>query len=206
MSLEASQAPGRVPTASRRGMPLLLSRRLAGAPPASFFVGSAVFHYLGPAFAVLLFALVDPLGTAWLRIATAAALFAAWRKPWRTVGGLDRETRQLLLGLGDRPGGDEQLLLHRDRPASAGNGRGDRVPAGHPPRGSRCALGQERGCRGTGGARRLPADGRPARGCAVRRGLRLRERGALCGLHRARSSPCAAARRSGGSTVSPLPW
>ncbi len=81
-------------------MPLRLSRRLAGAPPASFFVGSAVFHYLGPAFAVLLFALVDPLGTAWLRIATAAAVFAAWRKPWRTVGGLDRETRRLLLGLG----------------------------------------------------------------------------------------------------------
>ena len=46
-------------------------------PPETYFVGSAVFHYLGPAFAVLLFALVPPLGVAWLRIASAAAIFAA---------------------------------------------------------------------------------------------------------------------------------
>jgi inner membrane transporter RhtA len=58
-------------------------RRLDRAPPASYFVGSAVFHYLGPAFAVLLFALVEPLGVAWLRIASAALVFALWRRPWR---------------------------------------------------------------------------------------------------------------------------
>src|SRR3954463_5910331 len=46
------------------------------------FVVSAVFHYLGPAFAVLLFARVDVLGVAWLRIATAALVFALWRRPW----------------------------------------------------------------------------------------------------------------------------
>jgi len=46
------------------------------------FVVSAVFHYLGPAFAVLLFARVDVLGVAWLRIAAAAVIFAAWRRPW----------------------------------------------------------------------------------------------------------------------------
>jgi inner membrane transporter RhtA len=46
------------------------------------FIVSAVFHYLGPAFAVLLFARVDVLGVAWLRIATAAVIFAAWRRPW----------------------------------------------------------------------------------------------------------------------------
>src|SRR4051812_1550804 len=46
------------------------------------FVVSAVFHYLGPAFAVLLFARVDVLGVAWLRIATAAVIFAAWRRSW----------------------------------------------------------------------------------------------------------------------------
>ena len=46
---------------------------------------SAVFHYLGPAFAVLLFARVDVLGVAWLRIAAAAAVFAAWRRPWRAL-------------------------------------------------------------------------------------------------------------------------
>jgi inner membrane transporter RhtA len=65
------------------------SQRLATAPPATYFVGSAVFHYLGPAFAVLLFALVEPVGVAWLRIVSAAAIFAAWRRPWRRLD-LDR--------------------------------------------------------------------------------------------------------------------
>lgn len=46
------------------------------------FLVSAVFHYLGPAFAVLLFVRVDVLGVAWLRIAAAAAVFALWRRPW----------------------------------------------------------------------------------------------------------------------------
>ena len=41
-------------------------------PPHVYFVVSAIFHYLGPAFAVLLFARVEVLGVAWLRIATAA--------------------------------------------------------------------------------------------------------------------------------------
>ena len=50
----------------------------------AYFVGSAVFHYLGPSFAVLLFDRVAPLGVAWLRIATAAAFYAVWRRPWRT--------------------------------------------------------------------------------------------------------------------------
>jgi inner membrane transporter RhtA len=60
-------------------------RRLERVPPATYFVGSAVFHYLGPAFAVLLFALVEPLGVAWLRIAAAALVFALWRRPWRAL-------------------------------------------------------------------------------------------------------------------------
>jgi inner membrane transporter RhtA len=68
-------------------------------PPHAYFVGSAVFHYLGPAFAVLLFARVSPLGVAWLRIVSAAVVFAAWRKPWRRLAGLDRRTRRLLLAL-----------------------------------------------------------------------------------------------------------
>ena len=53
----------------------------ARVPPHLYFVISAVFHYLGPAFAVLLFARVDVLGVAWLRIAAAAAVFALWRRP-----------------------------------------------------------------------------------------------------------------------------
>jgi inner membrane transporter RhtA len=59
-----------------------------------------VFHYLGPSFAVLLFARVDVLGVAWLRIVSAAAVFALWRRPWRFVLQLDRSERWVLLGLG----------------------------------------------------------------------------------------------------------
>jgi inner membrane transporter RhtA len=51
-------------------------------PPHAYFVVSAVFHYLGPAFAVLLFVRVDVLGVAWLRIAAAALVLALWRRPW----------------------------------------------------------------------------------------------------------------------------
>ena len=66
-------------------------RRLAQTtPPEAFFVVSAIFHYLGPAFAVLLFARVDVLGVAWLRIASAAVIFALWRRPWRSVRGAGR--------------------------------------------------------------------------------------------------------------------
>src|SRR5918992_3747766 len=69
-------------------------------PPHVYFVVSAVFHYLGPAFAVLLFARVDVLGVAWLRIAAAALVFAAWRRPWRAYRRLDRDGRRLLLAWG----------------------------------------------------------------------------------------------------------
>jgi inner membrane transporter RhtA len=69
-------------------------------PPQAYFVLSAVFHYLGPAFAVLLFARVDPLGVAWLRIASAGAIFAFWRRPWRALRGPSAPTWRLLLALG----------------------------------------------------------------------------------------------------------
>lgn len=78
-------------------MKATLSNRV---PPHSYFMVSAVFHYLGPAFAVLLFARVDVLGVAWLRIASAAAVFALWRRPWRSWSGLDPPTRRLLVGWG----------------------------------------------------------------------------------------------------------
>jgi inner membrane transporter RhtA len=73
---------------------------LRRSPPQVYFLVSAVFHYLGPAFAVLLFARVDVLGVAWLRIASAAVIFAAWRKPWRSFARLDREGKRLLLAWG----------------------------------------------------------------------------------------------------------
>jgi inner membrane transporter RhtA len=69
-------------------------------PPHAYFVVSAVFHYLGPAFAVLLFARVEVLGVAWLRIASAALIFALWRRPWRAVAGLDTSAHRLLLAWG----------------------------------------------------------------------------------------------------------
>jgi inner membrane transporter RhtA len=65
-------------------------------PPHAYFVVSAIFHYLGPAFAVLLFVRVEPLGVAWLRIASAALILALWRRPWRVWRVLDRRTRWLL--------------------------------------------------------------------------------------------------------------
>jgi len=78
-------------------IPAMLSTRI---PPHAYFVVSAVFHYLGPAFAVLLFARVDALGVAWLRIASAAAIFALWRRPWRLFARLDGDGRRLLLAWG----------------------------------------------------------------------------------------------------------
>lgn len=69
-------------------------------PPHAFFVVSALFHYLGPSFAVLLFAHVGVLGVAWLRIASAAAVFAVWRRPWRSVVRGDSRSRMLVVALG----------------------------------------------------------------------------------------------------------
>ena len=69
-------------------------------PASSFFLVSAVFHYLGPALAVLLFSQVPVLGMAWLRIVTAAVVFGVWRRPWRLVRGLDWSRRWLLIQLG----------------------------------------------------------------------------------------------------------
>jgi inner membrane transporter RhtA len=69
-------------------------------PPEAYFVGSAIFHYLGPAFAVLLFARVEPLGVAWLRIVSAAAVFALWRRPWRAFAAMDRAARTVVIALG----------------------------------------------------------------------------------------------------------
>jgi inner membrane transporter RhtA len=70
-------------------------------PPAHlYFVVSAVFHYLGPAFAVLLFARVDVLGVAWLRIAAAAVVLGLWRRPWRALASMDAPARRTLCALG----------------------------------------------------------------------------------------------------------
>jgi len=82
------------------GLPRWLMRSAIGLPPTSFFAISAILHYLGPSLAVLLFAHVDVLGVAWLRIAAAAAVFACWRRPWRLIRALTWPQRRILLALG----------------------------------------------------------------------------------------------------------
>lgn len=69
-------------------------------PPHAYFLVSAVFHYLGPSFAVLLFTELSPLGVAWLRIASAAVIFALWRNPARTIVHATPKARRLILLLG----------------------------------------------------------------------------------------------------------
>jgi len=69
-------------------------------PPHVFFVVSAIFHYLGPACAVLLFARLEPLGVMWLRIASAAVVFALWRRPWRALRRLTARDRWTVVALG----------------------------------------------------------------------------------------------------------
>jgi len=76
-------------------------RRLADrVPPHLFFVGAALFHYLGPSFAVLLFARVPVAGVAWLRIVSAALVFAIWRRPWRAFFASSARTRWTVAALG----------------------------------------------------------------------------------------------------------
>ncbi|ANT52509.1 EamA family transporter [Mesorhizobium amorphae] len=75
-------------------------RMAASMPPHVWFGVSAVFHYLGPAFAVLLFPHVGVLGMAWLRIATAALVFAPLTRPWSVFARADRSARLLLLAFG----------------------------------------------------------------------------------------------------------
>jgi inner membrane transporter RhtA len=69
-------------------------------PPHLWFVGSAIFHYLGPSFAVLLFARVSVGGVAWLRIVSAAFVFAIWRRPWRVFFNARREVQRPIVALG----------------------------------------------------------------------------------------------------------
>ncbi|PWE32662.1 EamA family transporter [Maritimibacter sp. 55A14] len=80
--------------------PGVMSRTAAAVPPQAWFGVSAVFHYLGPSFAVLLFPAVGVLGVAWFRIATAALVFAPVTRPWRTFRNATYRERALLLALG----------------------------------------------------------------------------------------------------------
>ncbi len=77
-----------------------MSRIADEVPPHAWFGVSAVFHYLGPSFAVLLFPAVGVLGVAWFRIASAALVFAPATKPWRTFRNATNQERLLLIALG----------------------------------------------------------------------------------------------------------
>jgi inner membrane transporter RhtA len=68
-----------------RSVPLRRERPAAAPmPPAQWLlVAGALSQYLGSALAVTLFTSVPAAGVAWLRIATAAAVLGAWRRPWR---------------------------------------------------------------------------------------------------------------------------
>jgi inner membrane transporter RhtA len=86
---------------STGAVPAVVPRRslALSTPPHAYFVGSAIFHYLGPAFAVLLFVRVEPLGVAWFRIASAAVILGLWRRPWHVLSSADRSTRRTVAGL-----------------------------------------------------------------------------------------------------------
>ena len=93
MSDQAPAAPPPTPAP-------LLTRTAEAVPPHAWFGVSAVFHYLGPSFAVLLFPAVGVLGVAWFRIASAALVFAPITRPWRTFQRATGRERALLLALG----------------------------------------------------------------------------------------------------------
>jgi inner membrane transporter RhtA len=76
------------------------TRVATAVPPQAWFGVSAVFHYLGPAFAVLLFPHIGVLGVAWLRIASAALIFAPLTRPWRTLRAAGPRQRRLLFAFG----------------------------------------------------------------------------------------------------------
>lgn len=78
----------------------VIASGVAAAPPHLWFIISALFHYLGPSFAVLLFSYVDVLGVAWFRISSAALIFSLWTQPWKTFRLANREVVVLLLLLG----------------------------------------------------------------------------------------------------------
>ncbi|MGZ5201361.1 MAG: EamA family transporter, partial [Telluria sp.] len=69
-------------------------------PAPLWLVVGAAFHYIGPAFAVLLFPSVGVLGVALVRIVTAALLFACWSNPIAFLRAATPQKRRLIVALG----------------------------------------------------------------------------------------------------------
>ena len=163
-------------------------RRHSSAPPAAYFATSAVFHYLGPAFAVLLFARAraarrrrpahrDRRRSILGRVAPAVATGARV-----AAGDAPRRAR-----LGPGAGDDERVLLRGDRPPA----RSARWPPSSSCR-SCCSPRSAPAPRATGWRCWPPSAGVAlltnvhARGRARRPRVRRRQRGAVPALHRAR--------------------
>ena len=85
-------------------LPVILSSLMTDSPlripTRLIFVTSAIFHYLGPAFAVILFNNIPVLGVAWLRIASASGVYAAWRRPWKVLRSATRSDKLALIAMG----------------------------------------------------------------------------------------------------------
>lgn len=69
-------------------------------PPSIWFGVSAVFHYLGPSFAVLLFPYVGILGVIWLRMASASAVLSLLSNPFNTYSSVTLKGKCILIALG----------------------------------------------------------------------------------------------------------
>jgi inner membrane transporter RhtA len=88
------------PSLDRRLDPVPSTRAAVTPSAIAAVLLGAGFHYLGPSLAVLLFAHVGALGVAWLRLASAAVVFAAWRRPWRTLAAARAGERRVMVALG----------------------------------------------------------------------------------------------------------
>ncbi|HWM69082.1 MAG TPA: hypothetical protein VNO35_21015 [Steroidobacteraceae bacterium] len=97
---EPPALPTGVPGAGEEFSPAVPAGVGFNVPPQAWFLVSAVFHYLGPAFAVLLFPAVGVLGVAWFRISSAALVFAPITRPARLLARIERRERLLLVGMG----------------------------------------------------------------------------------------------------------
>ena len=85
---------------TRSDGPRLVAQTVGRLPPTSFFLTSAVFHYL----ALHWLSCCSSTSMPWVwpgpRIASAAMLFALWRRPWCVLAGARGRQRCVLIGLG----------------------------------------------------------------------------------------------------------
>ncbi|MCI7671753.1 MAG: EamA family transporter [Schaalia hyovaginalis] len=58
-------------------------RVLDRVPAQALIIVDALFQYVGAAFAVAVFALMEPASVAWWRVLVGALILLAWRRPWR---------------------------------------------------------------------------------------------------------------------------